>query len=155
MHKDTEFTLTACERHDQPQERMIRDLIENREYAKIAIAAANRFFRFDFSKVRFSGFAREHDEWDGQPSDHGPAYYIELWHGGQSVRKIGIRSLGILGTLHVNVIPDNLEDAIQLDILGAINRAVNEERDIDPEFPRFMCAKMDEQYLYLEIDTCP
>ncbi len=114
MHKDTKFNLVACERHDQPKERMLRDLTQNQGYAQTVIAAAHRFFLFDLSRVRFSGFAREHDDWDGEIGDYGPAFYVQVWHNAKMVRQVGIRSLGILGTLHVEVIgsPSNIPEPV-------------------------------------------
>lgn len=155
MHKDTEYRLNVCERYAIPRDRDGRDLTENRDYARMAIAAAHRFFRFNFANVRFSGFAREHDRWDGEVGDYGPAFYIELWHRNEVVRQVGIRSLGILGTMHVDVTSETLEEAISQDFLGGVGKAINTVRDIKKDYPRYVRAFMDEHYMYLEVDMCP
>lgn len=155
MHKDTKFSLVACERHDQPKERMLRDLTQNQSYADTVVAAAHRFFCFDLERVRFSGFAREHDDWDGEIGDYGPAFYVQVWHNAQMVRQVGIRSLGILGTLHVEVLTDQLEQAVHQDYIGAISASVNQVRNIDLQHIRDINATMDEHFMYLEMDMAP
>lgn len=156
MHQDTKFDLRTCERGPEPIHRPIYDLTQNRTYADTAIGIADRFFKFDFSQVIFSGFAREDDEFDGEEGDSGPCYYVEVWNGGEHHCTVGFTHVGILGTLHVDLKQErDVERALGCDLIGALRKAVNKELDLPDTFPRAPIARVHGDTLYLNVNIRP
>ena len=154
MHKDTEYRLDVCERGLEPQHRMTKDLTSNRVYADRAIAAADRFFKFDFSQVAFSGFAREEDDYDAEPTETCPCFFVEVWRDAELYCSVELVQVGLLGTLHVQLLGDPREGLGQ-DLVRVIREAVNRERKVPDHFSRVMRARVLYDQLFLSLDMRP
>jgi hypothetical protein len=154
MYKETEYDLRQCERGLEPQHKMTRDLAQNREFADNAVAIADRFFNFDFSQVYFSSFARDQD-W-GEEVDYGPLFRVEVWNKAELYCCVGFQNVGILGTLHVDLM-DRRDPNLALgqDYIGAVRQSLNQVRNLPETFKARFSAKVNEDMLYLEVDMRP
>lgn len=146
MHQDTEYDIRLCERPvPKGLPCLARDLTQNMEAADRAIAVADRFFKFDFDEVRFSGFARCDD-----PDD---PLMVEVWNDVKLAYKVKFERCGVEGTLYVDM--KDISDGLGEDLLGAMIRAVNEVRKLPLECPRFLSARVDELDFYITMDLRP
>jgi len=156
VHKDTEYRLNVCERGLEPQHRMTKDLTNNRAYADRVIAVADRFFDFDFSQVAFSGFAKEEDDYEGEPTETWPCFFVEVWRDAELYCCVEFVRIGFVGTLHVQLLGDrDPSEAFGQDIIGAVREAVNQERKVFDDFPRAIRARVLYDQLYINFDMRP
>jgi len=145
MHQDTKLDIRECER--RPSGRgAIRDLTQNWSFAEKAIGIADRFFRFDFSEVYFSGYVTD-------DRNEGGYMCVEVWHDQSNLYSIKFFDAGMEGTLIVGL--KDPEKAFTQDILGSIRKTVNETRGFrfDPE--RLSSIEVDDFDLTLTIDLRP
>jgi hypothetical protein len=152
MREHTEFDIRPCER-PLHKDQMYRDLTQNRYFAETAIAVADRFFKFDFSEVWFSGFIKEDESSPYEQPENRPLLYVKVWNQADLWYDVAFCDTGLTGTLHVDLRDE--EEALGQDLIGCMVRALNQSKGLEESMRREVDAKVDGAYLHLSLDMRP
>lgn len=145
MHQDTKYDIRECERKPQRIQGFVRDLTQNWEWAEQAIAVADRFFKFDHSEVRFSGYVT------GDCNDE--PLRVEVWNGTSLAYDVKFERAGVEGIVFADM--NDISEGLGEDMLGAMKKAVNEVRGLPAGCPRFMSVKVFELDVVVNMDLRP